>query len=178
ELFIKHKITFPVLMLRNSALWIDSTSKSKLDKYNISEQDIFLQEEEVIKKFIKSNAADAISLSSKKQQMQNIFDEIVLQAKAIDPTLEKAVLGEKQNVSNAIDKLEGKLLRAEKQRSETTIQHIRNGKNKLFPKEGLQERSDNFMQYYIKYGESFIDELVEQLHPFNYQFTILTDTGS
>ena len=48
-------------------------------------------------------------------------------------------------------------------------------KEKLFPNNGLQERTDNFLPYALKYGDDFIQTLKEQLDPFDAGFVILEE---
>lgn len=173
DLFQHHAIAFPILLLRNSFLWLENVYAVKLDKLNIAIADIFVDEEVLVKQFIKNNASDAISLADKKAEFERLYDSILTQSSAVDPTLEKAVLGEKQNALNALDKLEGKLLKAEKQKQETAIQKIRALKHKLFPLSGLQERHDNFMQYYVRYGPLFIDSILRNSNVFDPVFKVV-----
>ena len=42
-------------------------------------------------------------------------------------------------------------------------------------KEELQERHDNFIPFYLKYGKSFFDELKRNLNPLDLRFTILSE---
>jgi uncharacterized protein YllA (UPF0747 family) len=48
-------------------------------------------------------------------------------------------------------------------------------KEKLFPGAGLQERSDNFIPYFLKYGPLFFDRLMEHLDPLEPGFVLLED---
>jgi uncharacterized protein YllA (UPF0747 family) len=42
-------------------------------------------------------------------------------------------------------------------------------------KGGLQERHDNFIPFYLKYGKNFFDELKRNMNPFDFRFTILSE---
>jgi hypothetical protein len=46
-------------------------------------------------------------------------------------------------------------------------------KNQLFPNESLEERQRNFSEYYLEYGDSFIEALKDSLKPLDLEFTIL-----
>ena len=39
----------------------------------------------------------------------------------------------------------------------------------------LQERHDNFIPFYLKYGKNFFDELKRNMNPFDFSFNILTE---
>jgi len=45
----------------------------------------------------------------------------------------------------------------------------------LFPKNSLQERTENFGLFYVKWGEELIDELVRNFEPLDFKFTVLTE---
>jgi uncharacterized protein YllA (UPF0747 family) len=70
--------------------------------------------------------------------------------------------------------MEARLIKAEKQKEEVAINQIKGIKEKLFPNGSLQERKDNFLYAYLLLGDSFIDELVEQLNPFEQEFVVLS----
>ena len=67
------------------------------------------------------------------------------------------------------------MLKAEKQRQETSVNQIKKLKEKLFPGNGLQERHDNFIPFYIKQGTDFIATLKKELDPLQLQFTVLKE---
>ena len=45
------------------------------------------------------------------------------------------------------------------------LTQIRALQQKLFPNQGLQERSDNFLPIYLKNGDAFFEILKENLNP-------------
>lgn len=175
KLFAHHHISFPVLMLRNSALIIDKNTSAKIRKLKLSLQDIFLEEDVLIKKFITENASATINLNEQKQELEKIFNTILLQAVQVDSSFENTVLAERQNILNSFQKLESKLLKTEKQKSEGAVQKIKGIKSKLFPGGNLQERVDNFMQFYISSGNNFFNALYAGFNPFEPDFLLFEE---
>lgn len=98
-----------------------------------------------------------------------------LRKQKIDPTVAKSVKAEEQKAVNAVKGLEAKLLRAEKQQHDVAINQIRTLKDKLFPNNGLQERYDNFMGLYLKYGAEFFITLKAELNPLEDGFVVIVD---
>ncbi|MEO8933764.1 MAG: bacillithiol biosynthesis BshC, partial [Xanthomarina sp.] len=45
--------------------------------------------------------------------------------------------------------------------------------NELFPNQSLQERQANFSEFYLEYGDQFIQQLMLNLQPLNQEFLIL-----
>lgn len=85
------------------------------------------------------------------------------------------MLGEQARQIKGIEQLENKLLRAEKRKFEESTNQIKALKEKLFPNAGLQERKDNLIGFYLKYGSQFIPTLKKYLNPFNKKFIIISD---
>ena len=87
----------------------------------------------------------------------------------------KSLLAEMQKLEKKIDHISQRFIRIEKQKKETEINKIRKLKEKLFPANGLQERYDNYIQYYLKYGDGFIQTLKSTLDPFDNRLTLLIE---
>lgn len=168
-------VPYPMLVRRNSALWLDRDAVKKLVKFGFTSAQFFGETETLVREFIARNAAGEISLDLEISDLKKIFDRITAKVATIDPTLEKAVRADEVKAVGSIEQWQGRLVRAEKQKHEVTINQIRAGKEKFFPNNGLQERTDNFMPYLLKYGEAFLTELKAAFDPFEAGFVILED---
>lgn len=168
-------LPFPVLVRRNSVLWIDKNSMQRLGKLGLDASDLFEDTELLIKQYVNAQSESELNLESEKKQLLSLFESIKSKAQKIDPTLPAAVMAEHAKQLKVLEQLEGRLARAEKQRHETAIQQIRNLREKFFPGNGLQERYDNFSAYYVKYGPAFFDMLLAHLHPLKRDFLIMIE---
>lgn len=171
--FEHFNVPFPMLVRRNSALWVDKSNAKKLGKLGLTIDDLFGEVEELIKTYVKENTDEDLSLENAKVAINQAFERILAKATAIDPTLKKTVLGEQTKQINAINALESRLLKAEKRNHEVAINQIRTLKDKLFAENGLQERYDNFLPFYLKHGEDFIQILKDNLEPLKMDFVII-----
>lgn len=171
--FLHHQIPFPVLLLRNSVLLIDKNTQKKMSKLNVNLQSFFQDEEALVKEFVLSNTDAELSLEEEKNAISKVFSILSEKAKLMDNTLEKTVQAELQNVLNALGRLEGKLLKAQKTKSETEINQVRAIRQKLFPNGVPQERFDNLLAWYTKFGSSFQQTLLNNLDPFSPELTVL-----
>ena len=70
--------------------------------------------------------------------------------------------------------MEKKMLRAEKRKNETQIARIERLKKALFPGNGLQERVENFTEYYLEYGSSFFDIIMQGMEPLPHQLLVIS----
>lgn len=175
NLFEHYKINFPILLLRNSVLWIDKNNSERMKKLNLEPKDLFSDTEILINKFVEAKSEVDTSLEKEKVHLENFFKNISIKAKEIDPTLEGTVLSEHKKVLSSLENIENKILKAEKRKHETAIQQIRSLKEKLFPENELQERYDNFIQFYLKYGKEFISVLKEELNVTEKKFTVIIE---
>jgi uncharacterized protein YllA (UPF0747 family) len=108
------------------------------------------------------------------RELSLIFEKIKLRACKIDETLSPSAAAVQARLKHAVDNLENKLLRAEKRNYSTRLEQIDSIKADLFPGGGLQERNENFGLFYVKYGQAFIDELINNFEPLAFKFNVLT----
>ena len=102
-----------------------------------------------------------------------IFGKIKLRTHKIDPSLGPSTDAVKARLKKAINNLEKKLLKAEKRNHQDALIQVDRIKDKLFPNGGLQERSENFAELYLKHGPDLIPDLVKSFNPLDFKFTIL-----
>jgi len=144
-----------------------------LQKLELNKEDLFEEEEALIKRYVRERTVQSLELVEEKAETERIFNAILEKAKAVDPTLVSSVEGSKQGQIKALEALEGKLLRAEKRNFEVSVNQIRGLKAKLFPGGNLMERVDNFLPYYAAQGPAFFDDVKAHLNPFEGQFVLL-----
>jgi len=173
--FAHYKINFPMLIRRNSVMWIDKGTSKKLNKFGFTSATIFGGTEALIKTFVKGAAEGELSLEEEKNKLKEIFDGVKVKAKIVDASLVSKTEAEYTRQLKSLEQIEGRLLRAEKQKNETGINQIRNVKEKLYPNNGLQERHDNFIAFYMKYGDAFIETLKMHLDPLTEGFVVIEE---
>ena len=173
--FDHFRLNFPMLIRRNSALWIDAASLKRLQKLDISTEEVWEDAETLIKTYLQRHADVAFELKDETAQLEPVFSAIADKAAAVDATLVKTVWAEHARLLKTLEQLETRLVRAEKQRHETALQQIRQLKEKLFPGQGLQERHDNFLPFYLKYGQGFFELLKANFDPLEKQFVVFLE---
>lgn len=102
-----------------------------------------------------------------------IYEDLKARAEGIDATLGPFVGAEGKRVLNSLEKIEKKMLRAEKRLHQDRLRQIEEVKDALFPNGSLQERTDNFLNFYNQ-DNAFIQKLITHFDPFDFQFNILT----
>ena len=171
--FNKVEIPFPILLLRNSVQVMSSKQSKKMEKLFISNDEIFLNQYELISQKVLDNSEIEIQFDEKKIFLQKQFEELKKVAKKTDVSFLNAVNAQEKKHLNGLANLEKRLLKAEKKRQQDLVQKITELQNELLPNQSLEERQRNFSEYYLEYGESFIEVLKKSLKPLQLEFTIL-----
>lgn len=173
--FEHFKLNFPMLIRRNSAVWIDKGTKKKIDKLGLTSTALFQDTEEIIKDFVKENSEGELNFATEKKELEAIFEKVKNKTIEVDASLGKTVLAESAKQIKSLENLESRVMRAEKQKHETSINQLRNLKEKLFPSNGLQERKDNFMAFYMKHGEVYLETLKDVFDPLEKSFVVIEE---
>ena len=119
-----------------------------------------------------SNSKEDISLDIEKSELEKLYNKLLL--KTNDKGLHASVNASHQKQLKSFEKLEQKLIRLEKQKYQNALNAIAKIKQQLFPKTILQERYDNFIPFYLKHGDNFIEILKESFNPLDANFVVLS----
>ena len=171
-----YEVDFPILILRNSGLVIGKEIAAKIARMGLQPAQLFLPTDQLKNDWVKKHSEHALNLSEEWRELTVIFERIKLRAHKIDPTLTPATEAVQARLKHAIDSLEKKLVKAEKANYHTRLEQIEHIKTDLFPHDSLQERSENFGLFYVKWGQEFIDELVRNFEPLDFKFTVLAES--
>jgi len=179
--FEHYKVPLPILIPRNSALWINKHFTKKINKLNIRVKDLFLDVSVLKGQYIAKNsntndalADDPTKLSEEKENIIAVFEDIKAKAKNVDSSLEGFVGAEMQKMLKITENIAKKIKKAEENKHRTQLDQLENLKNKLFPGNVLQERKDNFLNFYIN-NPDFLKTLVRHFDPFDFRFMIITE---
>jgi bacillithiol biosynthesis cysteine-adding enzyme BshC len=173
--FEYYKVDFPILILRNSGLIIRKELAAKISKMSLNNADLFKTADIIKSEWVKRHSDNNLSLSEEWRELASIFERVKLRAYKIDATLAPSAEGIQARLKDGIDNLEKKLVKAEKANFQTRLEYVEYLKNALFPKDSLQERTENFGLFYVKWGQGFIDELIRNFQPLDFEFTVLTE---
>ncbi|MBN8668201.1 MAG: bacillithiol biosynthesis cysteine-adding enzyme BshC [Chitinophagales bacterium] len=175
ELFTHYKVPYPMLVLRNSFLVVEKSWVEKINKTGFDLVDFFQPLRELMDRYVTRASINVVRLNGTLTDTEAIFDRIKSQAGAVDPTLANHTEAIKVQAVKKLKELEKKMLRAEKRKFADQQRQLSFIKDRLFPGEGLQERVDNFIPYYAKWGRGFLQALLDHTQTIEQEFTILTE---
>ena len=173
EVFKSFQVPFPILLPRNFGLVIPRQFRRKWDKTGWPISSLFDTEEELIKRYTLSHSKHELNLDRYKEIFVEEFKQIAQNAGKIDPTLTYSAQASLKRMQNSVEKLEKKMIRAEKRNMLDRTRQISDVKNFLFPGGSLQERRDNFLNFALE-DPKFIQNVIDSFDPFDLKFHILS----
>ncbi|MBT6747284.1 MAG: bacillithiol biosynthesis BshC, partial [Flavobacteriales bacterium] len=174
SIFEYHNINYPMVILRDSIQWVDLVSQQKLMKIGIDIQEIFQSIDKLEQLYIKTNATSFLSDKYLKQ-LNVLFDGLSEDISKVDQSLLRTLKGEKVRSEQGLENVIGKTNKAIKRKHEVELNQLRKLKEKLFPNDGLQERYDNIIPLYSRYGKDLIQLLIDNVNVLNKKFTVLLE---
>ena len=172
--FEAQNVTFPMLLLRNSALVKTEKQSGKLNKLNISDSDLFLDRASFINKKVRKISNIDIDFSNQVNHLVKQFEGLYQLAEQTDKSFIGAVKAQEVKQIKGLKHLEKRLLTAQKKHLSDEISRSTELQEHLFPNGSLQERNTNFSELYLEYGEDLILQLTKDLSPLKMDFAILT----
>lgn len=164
---------FPVLIPRTSLMITSPAQRKKLEKLGLNYLDVFKETQVLKKEYLLQHAEIQPDFSEEKSKIMEIMLSVQQRMEKADKTLGPLTGAEAQKMAAILDNLQNRLLKSEKQKQEVSLQQIEQLKLQLFPEGNLQERVDNFMNFYSKTGSEIIKALVECLCPVEQEFVVL-----
>lgn len=169
------EIPFPILIRRNSVLYISKGMAKQRLKLDISLEKLFGNPDQEISEWVRLHAEHELDITPEMSEVELALDKIVAKAKAIDPSFAHKVEAFKVKSIKEVDHIGKRLVREEKARFEGTVAKIKKFYEKLFPGGRLQERYDNFVPNYLSHGPEFFELLIEELNPLETGFVVVEE---
>lgn len=170
--FDHYEVPLPVVMPRNFALYINSAQQKKLEKLHFEAMDLFKSTQELKAIQLKSATENDYELHEEKEKLANLFEQISQKAAQVDKSLSGFIAATEAKVLKELENVEKRLKKAEERNHETTISQIGSLKEKLFPNGSLQERHDNFLNFYLN-DPMFMEKLKNVFDPLDFHFLLL-----
>lgn len=171
--FEHFRVPMPTLFLRNSVLWMDEKESKYFHQLKISTKQLFLDEGLLLKEWVKANAKEDLELQAEIKEFKELYLRLAEKSKRIDSTLEPHTKALAEKHKQMLEQLSEKMIRAERRKQTEAAARIQHLKSNLFPNRGLQERTENFSTFYLAYGDTFIQTLMDELDLPTKDFTFI-----
>ena len=174
EIFETIGLTFPLLSVRNSIQLIDASTQKKCDKLKLSWQDTFKPLQELQRQYIQDNSGEELNFTLIDESLSKLNNVLADQAILFDQNMEKFIEAETSKLSKQIDMIKSKFTKQRKGQLDVAMKQLEDLKTKLFPNNGLQERTESFLSF-CKDGNvsAQIDILKNAMDPFENDLIVL-----
>ncbi|MBO0932873.1 bacillithiol biosynthesis cysteine-adding enzyme BshC [Fibrella aquatilis] len=169
--FDYYGIAFPLLMPRNFALYVPKVTAQRVAKLGLDTTDMFQDVVTLKRDYVEHHTEHCLTFDEENTSVNRALETILVKAQLVDTTLEKAVLAETKRFANAVARLEKKMRRAEERNQEIGVRQLLAVKEELFPGGTPQERTDNFLTFFLN-DRQFIQKLLHNFDPFTYQMQV------
>jgi bacillithiol biosynthesis cysteine-adding enzyme BshC len=173
SLFEHYEVPFPMLVLRNSFLLVEEKLQEKFERLGLHISDLFKSEWELLDAFVKKQSGNQLSLAKEKEELREFYKKQQELVENVDKGLKQHIAALEAKALKKLDALEKKMIRAEKRKFAEEQHLIHELKQTLFPNGDLQERVENFMPYYARWGDKFINTIYQQSLTLEQQFIVL-----
>lgn len=115
NVFEKASVPYPPLFLRNSFLLLDDKMQKAMEELHVQALSFFQPEDSIINEWLMKHSDKNLSLDKEIQELDGVYEHILVKAKESDATLEKHLLALKEKAKEKLKQLQQKMIRAEKE---------------------------------------------------------------
>ena len=157
----------PVLLPRSSATLVEPRVAGHLESYGLDVPDAWVDLDQLTSRVAREQTGPVTEqlFAAARTSLDAAFEPLRAHSTAVDATLGATADGALNRTRAELDKLEGKVHKALKQRDETLQRRLALVHRHLFPDRGLQERRLNVASFAARFGPSVVAELVDALEP-------------
>jgi bacillithiol biosynthesis cysteine-adding enzyme BshC len=172
SVFDFYKEEFPALIPRNFGMLVNQEQLKSCQELNVSTSDFFTPLHKLEELWIKKHSEKQLSLQDELERVQEIFNTIEAKASEVDHTLIRTGRAFNTKTIDLIERLQKKMIRAEKRKHAEKLQKLTKLKESLFPSDGLQERKENIIPF-LEANPGLIEELIKVFDPLDFRFNII-----
>jgi len=173
--FRHYKVFYPTVLLRQSVMWVPADMARLRGVVGIQIAELFQPLQELLKSYVLKHSGDTLSLDAENEEIEKLMKHIATRATEIDVTLAQAAAAATQKMSKHVVALQRKMLRAQKRKMNVQVERISRLWEGLHPNGNLQERTDNFLDYYLVYGPGFFDVILNAIKPQEAKFLVIEE---
>lgn len=173
KVFAAVGVPYPVLVLRNSFVWLEEKRAAQLAEMKLSLPDLFLPMNDQMNKITLANSENSTSLDKELAAIHALYTTIEQSACQVDKSLYQHVQALRTQAVKKLEQLEKKMLRAEKRKFSGEALRLEQIRQVLLPNNNLQERVENVSGLYARYGNVILDVLLQHSLSLEQEFGII-----
>jgi bacillithiol biosynthesis cysteine-adding enzyme BshC len=163
DYFAKINIPFPVLIPRNSMLFLKEKTLGKIQKLNLKIEDFFGNFTTIINHKIVEDNSILKLLEEKESLLFNNFSELKTVAESTEKSFGNMVKAEEVRQLKSFSRMKKRLLHAEKIKQGELLERLENLFLDVHPSKNWQERVYNFSVFFADFGYSWLETCLEEM---------------
>lgn len=163
DYFNELSLPFPILIPRNSMLFLSEKILNKINKLNLSVEDFFGNFTKLVNDKILNNNKILDVLNSQEEILHKQFSEIKDLAQLTDQSFGNLVKAEETRQAKSFERMKKRLLKAEKIKQNELLERLENLFLAVHPAKSWQERVYNFSVFYSDFGSEWIDYCLDEM---------------
>lgn len=163
DYFTELDIPFPILIPRNSMLFVKEKTLGKIEKLDLKIEDFFQNFTQIINAKILNNNKILESLDEKENLIISNFSELKSLAETTEKSFGNMVNAEEVRQLKSFRRMKKRLLHAEKIKQNELLERLETLFLNIHPAKTWQERIYNFSVFFTDYGYSWLNACLEEM---------------
>ncbi len=171
KVFEDAMVPMPVVLIRDMFLLVESLTVKKVDQLNIKFSDIFQNRDELIKILLRRKGTHEHIIESRQSMLEKEFAAMSHELSEFDPSLEESSKAELKRLSNKLNNLKRKVIRADKRQNEVLLSRLDHVYDQCFYDGAPQERMLNWLSFWGHPKQVF--ELLPMCNPLKAELKVV-----
>ncbi|MDH6251947.1 bacillithiol biosynthesis cysteine-adding enzyme BshC [Chryseobacterium sp. H1D6B] len=163
DFFTTINIPFPILIPRNSMLFLKEKTLKKVEKLDLTIEDFFQNFAVITNNKVLENNTVLQLLEQKENLLINNFSELKAIAETTEKSFGNMVKAEEIRQLKSFKRLKKRLLHAEKIKQSELLERLEKLFLDIHPSKTWQERIYNFSIFFADYGYSWLETCLEEM---------------
>ncbi len=161
--FEKLNLPLPILVPRNSMLFLDEKTLVKASKLELNISDFFKNFAAVVKSKLLNDHELTSIIEQSEASLKLIFEELKKKSALTDKSFGSLVEAEETRQLKSYNRMMKRLFRAEKIKEKEKLERMENLFLKIHPGKNWQERVFNFSVFYAQFGPDWLQSCYQEM---------------
>lgn len=171
--FETYKVVLPIIQPRNFGLILDTYAQKKMEKFGISDVQLFRKWDSWKKDYLTSQTVE-YSLNTERDSINKQLDQLEESLTNIDKNLTRTLIAQKTKINKHLDKLETKARSGQERCYSDQLKQLQRVRDFAFPNNIPQERELSFVNF-LNSDRTIINQLYKAFDPMSKQFYLMKD---
>ena len=172
EYFMEQKISFPILIPRNSFLLTSTNQEKKMQRLHWEITDLFHPKESIINSIVEKVSSYKFDVSKYESRLESIFKDLLNESSNTDSSWKDMILAQQKKQLNGLQKIEKRFYKANRLKHKEIVLNFESLYDEMFPNGTWQERILNFSYYYAIMGAEFLARIYNETSEFENKLTV------